>query len=344
MHQYQDQCHIWIPLTKTSHSENMSLSIVSNEALCHLPWIIDCIALVFMLSAIFQLLERLFLRMKMSLVFSFGSSTFYYLHFFISFAIFVILFCGWGYVIQYRQGTYSPTLISWYVVTSMPITQSGFVMSFPYHWCCRSVLSGVWYGKPDCRFPYSHSCKYDHQPYLLCSNPDSCTVASHPPLEKYDDLVVSVDVKFVVKSTNEHPYHRTVYTYSKPDSHGLRDHLRGVPWLDIFKHDATYVAKEITEWVEIGIDGYIPHRKFQLNPHTSPWFTSCAVAISHRNHYFHQYHHNATPENKKQFYDSRNYCRKVLKDARANYALLYFSLSDHSLLQQQGEVYHTSSF
>ena len=54
----------------------------------------------------------------------------------------------------------------------------------------------------------------DHQPFLLdlflCSNPDSCTVASHPPLGKSDHMVVSVDVKFVVKSTNEHPYHLTV--------------------------------------------------------------------------------------------------------------------------------------
>ena len=53
----------------------------------------------------------------------------------------------------------------------------------------------------------------DHQPYLLdlflCSNLDSCTVTFHPPLGKSDHMVVSVDVKFVVMSTNEHPYHRT---------------------------------------------------------------------------------------------------------------------------------------
>ena len=98
-------------------------------------------------------------------------------------------------------------------------------------------------------------------------------------------MVVSVDVKFVVKSTNEHPYHRTVYLYSEADWDGLRDHLRDMPWLDISKHDAaTYAAKEITEWVEIGIDCYIPHRKFQLKHRSSPWFTpSCAAAIAHRN-------------------------------------------------------------
>ena len=133
-------------------------------------------------------------------------------------------------------------------------------------------------------------------------------------------MVVSVDGKFVVESTNEHPYHRTVYSYSKADWDGSRVHLRYVPWLDIFKHDATYAAKEITEWVEIGIDCYIPLRKFQLKSHSSPWFTPYAAAIPDRNHYFHKYHWNATPENKKLFCDSCNHCRIVLKDARYNYA------------------------
>ena len=104
-------------------------------------------------------------------------------------------------------------------------------------------------------FPTRIPDRDDHQPYLLdtfrCSNPDSCTVASRPPLGKSDHMVVSVDVQFVAKSTNEHPRHHTVYSYSKADWDGLRDHLRDVSWRDIFKHDATYAAKVITEWVEI---------------------------------------------------------------------------------------------
>ena len=60
-------------------------------------------------------------------------------------------------------------------------------------------------------------------------------------------MVVSVDVKFVVKSTNEHPYHHTIYSYRKADLDGLRDHLWNVPWLDIFKHATTYATKEITK-------------------------------------------------------------------------------------------------
>ena len=72
--------------------------------------------------------------------------------------------------------------------------------------------------------------------------------------------------------------------------------------------------------VEISIDFYTPYRKLQLKPRSSPWFTPCAPAIAHRNHYFHQYHRNVTPENKKLFCDSRNHCKKVLEDARSNYA------------------------
>ena len=86
-------------------------------------------------------------------------------------------------------------------------------------------------------------------------------------------MAVSVDVKFVVKSTNEHLYHRTVYSYSKADWDGLRVHLKDMPWLDIFRHDVNYADREITQWVEIGIDCYIPRRKFQLKSHSSPWFT-----------------------------------------------------------------------
>ena len=86
-------------------------------------------------------------------------------------------------------------------------------------------------------FPIRIPDRDDHQPYLLdlflCSNPDSCTVASHSPLGKSDHKVVSVDVKFVVKSTNEHPYPGTLYSYSKADWDGLRDHLRDVPWLSM---------------------------------------------------------------------------------------------------------------
>ena len=67
----------------------------------------------------------------------------------------------------------------------------------------------------------------------------------------------------------------------------LIDHLRDVPWEDIFKLSTSAAAREFCEWVQVGIDLYIPYRKYQVKPHSSPWFSAaCAVAIIHRNHLF----------------------------------------------------------
>ena len=54
---------------------------------------------------------------------------------------------------------------------------------------------------------------------------------------------------------------------------GLRDHLRDAPWEDIFKLSASSAASEFCEWVQVGIDVYIPHRKYQVKLHSSLWFS-----------------------------------------------------------------------
>ena len=56
--------------------------------------------------------------------------------------------------------------------------------------------------------------------------------------------------------------------------------MRVVPWEDIFKLSASAAASESCEWVQVGIDVYIPQRKYQIKPHSSPWFSAaCAAAI-----------------------------------------------------------------
>ena len=47
------------------------------------------------------------------------------------------------------------------------------------------------------------------------------------------------------------------YDYSCADWDSLCDHLRDVPWEDIFKLSAS--ANELCEWVQVGIDVYILH-------------------------------------------------------------------------------------
>ena len=55
------------------------------------------------------------------------------------------------------------------------------------------------------------------------------------------------------------------------DSHwdGLLNHLRDVLWEDIFKLSASSAASEFCEWIQVGIDVYISHRKYQIKPHSS---------------------------------------------------------------------------
>ena len=50
-----------------------------------------------------------------------------------------------------------------------------------------------------------------------------------------------------------------VYHYSHADWDGLSDHLRDVSWEDIFKVSASAAASKFCDWVQVGIDVYIPH-------------------------------------------------------------------------------------
>ena len=53
---------------------------------------------------------------------------------------------------------------------------------------------------------------------------------------------------------------------------------------------ASAAASEFCVWVQVGTDVYIPHRKYQVTPHSSPWFpAACTAAIVHRNHFFRLY-------------------------------------------------------
>ena len=117
-------------------------------------------------------------------------------------------------------------------------------------------------------FPRCIPDRAHHNPYLLdlflCSNLVKCSVSPHPSLGTSDHLVTSVDFDFMVKSTNEHPYHHNVYSFNKADWDCFRDYLQDVPWLGIFRHNVNKAGKEISDWIQIGIDCFIPHRKYQL--------------------------------------------------------------------------------
>ena len=165
-----------------------------------------------------------------------------------------------------------------------------------------------------------------HSPALLdlfiSSDPSICSTMAFPPLGNSDHVVVSVSIDFLINSKQDTPFHRAAYDYSRADWDGLRDYLRDVPWEDIFKLSASAAAaSEFCEWVQVGIDVYIPHRKYQVKPHSSPWFSAaCAAAIVHRNHFFRLYQQNKSSESKVKFRQASNSCKRVLEAAKLVYA------------------------
>ena len=87
------------------------------------------------------------------------------------------------------------------------------------------------------------------------------------PMENSDHVVISVSSEFLSYSPWDALFHRIAYDYFPADWDGLCDHLRDVPWKNIFKLGASAAASEFCEWVQVGIDVYIPHKKYQAKPH-----------------------------------------------------------------------------
>ena len=88
-----------------------------------------------------------------------------------------------------------------------------------------------------------------HSPALLdlflSSDASICSTMAFPPLGN-SDVVVSVFIDFPSNSQYDVLFHRIAYDYSRADWDGLRDHLRDVPWEDIFKLGAS-AASEFCE-------------------------------------------------------------------------------------------------
>ena len=73
-------------------------------------------------------------------------------------------------------------------------------------------------------------------------------------------------------------------------------------------------ASEFCEWVQVGIDVYILHCKYQVKRHSSPWFSAaCAAAIVHRNHFFVCTNRIILLKSKVNFRQPSNRCKRVFE-------------------------------
>ena len=142
-----------------------------------------------------------------------------------------------------------------------------------------------------------------------------------PPLRNPYHVVVSASIDFPSNLQRDASFHHIAYDYSCADWDGLHDHLRDVPWDGIFKLGASTAASEFCEWFQVRLDVYIPHRKYQVKPYSSPWFSaSCAAAIVHRNHFFHLYQKDQSSDSKVKFRQASNCCKRILEAAKFAYA------------------------
>ena len=67
-------------------------------------------------------------------------------------------------------------------------------------------------------------------------------------------MLLSVSMAFPSNSQWDASFHHIAYDYSHANWDGFLDHLRDVPWEDIFKLGASAAASEFCEWVLVGID------------------------------------------------------------------------------------------
>ena len=154
---------------------------------------------------------------------------------------------------------------------------------------------------------------------FLSSDASICSTMAFPQLGN-SDHVVSVSIDFPSNSQQDAPFHCIAYDYSCADWDGLCDHLRDVQWEDIFKLGASAAASKFCEWVQVGIGVNIPHCKYQVKPHSTPWFSAaCAAALAHRNHFFCLHQKDKSSTSKIKFRQVSNRCKRVLKAAKLAY-------------------------
>ena len=156
---------------------------------------------------------------------------------------------------------------------------------------------------------------------FLSSDPSICNFSSSSPLGSSDHVLISIKVSLNSACVKDPPIHRTLFSYENCGWDAFRDFLRDVPWDNVFELAVDNCAYEVSSWIQAGIDAFVPSRKYQVKPHSSPWFSpACAAVISHRNHYFHLYRRDPSNNNKRLFTTARNHCKRVLSNAKLEYA------------------------
>ena len=88
---------------------------------------------------------------------------------------------------------------------------------------------------------------------FISSGASICSTMASPPLGNSDHVVLSFSIDFPSNLQGDALFYHITYDYSCAYWDGLPDHLRDVPWEDIFKLSPS-AASEFCELVQVGID------------------------------------------------------------------------------------------
>ena len=177
-------------------------------------------------------------------------------------------------------------LKSWYLVTSLFTTRSGWPILVIFTFLVlQHILFSSPYSYSDRLIPYPYSDGRYLLELFLCSNPDDCFAKVLPPIGNSNHSIVSVSVSYSSPSATFKPFHRTVQ-FGKADWDGFRCFLADVPWSSVLSLGPALAADELSHWMNLGMEIYIPSRTYQIRAHSQPWYTpACAAAIAHCNHF-----------------------------------------------------------
>ena len=129
-----------------------------------------------------------------------------------------------------------------------------------------------------------------HSPALLdlslFSDASICSTMAFPPLGNSDNVVFSVFIDFPSNSKRDIRFHCIGYDYSHADWYGFRDHVRDFTWDILLNSVLLLLLVNFVSGFSLKLM-YISHRKYQVLPHLSLWFSAtCTAAIAHRNRFF----------------------------------------------------------
>ena len=98
---------------------------------------------------------------------------------------------------------------------------------------------------------------------FLSSDGSICSTMAFHPLGNFDHVLALVSIDFPINSKQDKLFHHVAYDYSHADWDGLHDHLRDIPRVNIFKLSTSAAPSELYEWVQVGIEVFIPRCNYQ---------------------------------------------------------------------------------